>query len=186
MQNPFSDNARQYLARFKEIFAAMVREMTDAKLTQSISHNFIVQMIPHHRAAIRLCENLLHHTANPLLQRVAENGIAEQTGRIADMERICRMCSQTTDPQPLVAAYQTRAGHIVQAMFQGMENACQSNAIDANFLRKMLPLYRGGVRMGENLLQYTACPALESIAEAMIASQRRSIWEMERLLGGMR
>ena len=44
----FSDVTKQYLCCFYEILDNMIEEMTNAKLTNSISHNFIVQMIPHH------------------------------------------------------------------------------------------------------------------------------------------
>ena len=46
----FSDVTKQYLCCFYEILDNMIEEMTSAKLTNSISHNFIVQMIPHHQA----------------------------------------------------------------------------------------------------------------------------------------
>lgn len=55
----FSDVTKQYLCCFYEILDNMIEEMTNAKLTNSISHNFIVQMIPHHQAAIKMSQNIL-------------------------------------------------------------------------------------------------------------------------------
>ncbi len=49
--------------------------MSNAKLTNSISHNFIVQMIPHHEAAIEMSENILKYTSNDSLQNIASNKI---------------------------------------------------------------------------------------------------------------
>ena len=58
----FSFDTKEYLNTFYCILDQMVREMTTANLTESISNNFIVQMIPHHQAAIRMSENLLKYT----------------------------------------------------------------------------------------------------------------------------
>ena len=55
----FSNVTKRYLSRFDEILDEMIQGMTDAPLTDSISHNFIVQMIPHHQAAIQMSENHL-------------------------------------------------------------------------------------------------------------------------------
>lgn len=42
----FSGTTKRYLCRFYEILDKMIQGMTGAELTNSISHNFIVQMIP--------------------------------------------------------------------------------------------------------------------------------------------
>lgn len=47
----------------------MIQGMTDDELDESISHNFIVQMIPHHKAAIEMSQNLLQYT-NLFLYRI--------------------------------------------------------------------------------------------------------------------
>ncbi len=47
-----SNVTENYLSEFYCILDRMIESITEAELTDSISHNFIVQMIPHHRAAI--------------------------------------------------------------------------------------------------------------------------------------
>ena len=47
-----SNVAKAYLCRFYEILEQMTENMTEAELTDSLSHNFIVQMIPHHMACL--------------------------------------------------------------------------------------------------------------------------------------
>lgn len=53
----------------------MIQGMTSPELSCSISHNFIVQMIPHHRAAIEMSHNLLCYTTDIALQNIAVNTI---------------------------------------------------------------------------------------------------------------
>ena len=51
----------------------MIRKMTGAQLTGSVSLNFIRQMIPHHRAAVQMSENLLKYRGSGPLAKIAEN-----------------------------------------------------------------------------------------------------------------
>ena len=75
----FSEVTKRYLCCFYEILDEMIDGMTKAELTDSISHNFIVQMIPHHRAAIEMSHNILNYTTNIPLQDIALQIISEQT-----------------------------------------------------------------------------------------------------------
>ena len=90
----FSDVTKQYLCCFYEILDNMIEEMTSAKLTNSISHNFIVQMIPHHQAAIKMSQNILQYTTLLPLQNIAKNIISEQTKGIESMKEILGVCGE--------------------------------------------------------------------------------------------
>lgn len=57
--NNLSNATINYLNYFYEILDEMIYGMTSAKPTESISHTFIVQMIPHHLAAIRMSRKFL-------------------------------------------------------------------------------------------------------------------------------
>ncbi|MDE5679068.1 MAG: DUF305 domain-containing protein, partial [Lachnospiraceae bacterium] len=83
-----SNVTKNYLSRFHCILDEMIQGMTTAKLTDSISHNFIVQMIPHHRAAIEMSDNILRYTTNIPLQDIAASIVSEQTKSIANMEEV--------------------------------------------------------------------------------------------------
>ena len=61
----------RYLNRFYSILDRMIQDMTNARLGNSISVNFMTQMIPHHRAAIEMSQNLLQYTTNIPLQNIA-------------------------------------------------------------------------------------------------------------------
>lgn len=178
----FSDVTKEYLKRFYCILDEMIEGMTSAGLTNSLSHNFIVQMIPHHRAAIEMSENLLHYTTFIPLQNIAQNIIAEQTKSIQDMQSILQTCSRLCNTTCEIHSYKNNLNEILQRMFNDMGNAPAVNNINVNFMREMIPHHLGAIQMSENTLQYTICPELRPILQAIITSQKQGVCEMEGLL----
>ena len=83
-----SNVTQDYLAEFEYILDEMIRGMTEAPFTCSISYNFIVQMIPHHMAAIEMSHNILKYTTNIQVQDIASNIITSQTKSINNMRNI--------------------------------------------------------------------------------------------------
>ena len=73
-----SEDSKTYLCCFYQILDEMIQGMTTAGLNQSISHNFVVQMIPHHKAAIQMSNNILRFTENSFVRRIAQRIIEEQ------------------------------------------------------------------------------------------------------------
>ena len=146
----FSDVTKQYLCCFYEILDNMIEEMTSAKLTNSISHNFIVQMIPHHQAAIKMSQNILQYTTLLPLQNIAKNIISEQTKGIESMKEILGVCGEQFDSKQDICLYQNEFEQITRTMFSQMRNACSTNQINANFMREMIPHHQGAIRMSKN------------------------------------
>lgn len=186
-ENPscFSHVTQKYLNIFDCILERMIQGMTCAELTNSISHNFIVQMIPHHRAAIEMSENILQYTTNLTIQEIAENIVCEQTKSIAAMESALPRCSNLTNCRGNVCEYQSQIEPVFNTMFRRMQTAEATNDINCNFLREMLPHHEGAVAFSEITLQQNICPQLIPILESIITSQKRGICQMERLLETM-
>ena len=182
MHNEFSINTRNYLNCFEKILNNMIQGMTCVNLTDSVSRNFIEQMIPHHEAAIEMCKNLLQYTTFIPLQTIAQDIICEQTKSIANMRSVLRGCSSCQNSPAELCQYEQRFSRISQTMFAEMRNACAVNSIDANFIREMIPHHEGAIRMCENALCQGVCSDLVPICKAIIASQSEGIRQMECLL----
>ena len=88
----FEENTKCYLVRFYEILEEMIRSMGAAELTDSLSHNFIVQMIPHHMAAVDMSKNLLQYNPCAPLRTIAENIITMQEQGIQEMTEALKCC----------------------------------------------------------------------------------------------
>ncbi len=181
-QCKLSNNTRDYVERFQYILDEMIDRMTSVELTESISESFIRQMIPHHRAAIEMSENLLQYTTNIPLQNIALNIIASQTKSIENMMAVYPQCRAFCDSARDIARYQRDNEHIIRNMFYEMGVARISNSIDANFMREMIPHHQGAIRMSENALRYPLCPGLIPLLDAIIVSQKKGARQMQRLL----
>ena len=178
----FSEVTKRYLCRFEEILDEMISGMTNVKQSESISHNFIVQMIPHHEAALQMSHNLLQYTTLVPLEDIAYGIITEQTISIENMKNILTRCSALTNSSQDICLYQKCFQQVTQAMFCEMQNASSTNNINVNFMREMIPHHRGAICMSKNALRYPVCPELIPILQSIIRSQEKGICEMERLL----
>lgn len=183
--SPLSTDAKNYLCCFYQILDEMTQGVTAASLTHSISHNFIVQMIPHHRAAVRMSDNILRFADNQAVRRLAQRISEEQAQGIAELEAMLSICTQQTNPQLDLRLYQRRMDLIFREMFASMGSAPENNRLSAIYLQEMLPHHRGAVRMAENTLKYDVCLELVPPLRHIIRRQCRQIGQMQALLGRM-
>jgi len=179
---PLSIVTKKYLRAYYKILDTMIKDMTSVILTKSISDNFIMQMIPHHRAAIEMSKNILRYTTNIELQSIATNIISEQTKSIANMQAIQNKCSKITNTDYENTYYMNGFKVISDMMFNEMCSAQITNDVNANFVREMIPHHEGAVRMSYNALMFNICPELKPILYAIISSQCKGIQQMQQLL----
>lgn len=178
----FSNVTINYLNRFGEILDEMIQGMTSAEPTDSISHTFIVQMIPHHMGAIEMSRNLLKYTTCIPLQEIAQSIIASQTRSIRNMQQADSLCRNMCNSSRSVCSYLENYDRITETMFREMRNARPANNINVSFIREMIPHHSGAVRMSQNALSCHICPELTPILHAIITSQEKGIRQMECLL----
>lgn len=177
----FDDSVKEYLNTFYCILDEMIWGMTSAELENSISYNFIVQMIPHHQAAIEMSKNILKYTENTSLRSIASNIIEEQTKSIENMLSIEKKCGMQCNSRQDLCRYQNRMEQIMQIMFSEMKCARATNNINCNFMWEMIPHHEGAVKMSKNTLRFNICPELVPILEAIISSQTKGIEQMKQL-----
>lgn len=138
----FEEDTKNYLARFYEILEEMIQGMEGAELSDSLSHNFIVQMIPHHMAAIEMSKNLLKYNPCAPLRIMAENIVSMQARGIEEMKEALEPCCKLINSNQDLCLYQHRFRQITRNMHIEMNNACSDNNISANFMREMIPIIR--------------------------------------------
>lgn len=178
------DSVSNYLDAYYHILDEMKREMTSAARTGSISRDFITQMIPHHRAAVEMCENVLGYIESGPVSDLARTIIRQQTQGIAQMNAILCPCGTVCNAPQEVCRYLRRNVCALNTMFSAMAHV-SGMGVEQNFLREMIPHHEGAVQMSENALRFCICQPLRPILQNIIAVQEQEIGEMRRLLAGM-
>ena len=124
-----SDPSKRYLCCYYQILDEMIQGITTAKLTRSLSHNFIVQMIPHHQAAVRMCRNLLQYSDDGAVRRLAQRITDQQTQGLQAMEGLLADCGQPANPQMDLRLCHRRTELILRELFSQMGSAPEGNQI---------------------------------------------------------
>ncbi len=172
---------KKYLFRFNQILCEMANQMLSRKITDSITINFIECMIPHHQAAIYMCENLLEYTNYEPLQEIAKNIIKTQTEGIEQMREIARTTSGFTNCEKHINCYMSKYFVITRYMIGRMKNSPRCSNINLDFTNEMIPHHEGAIAMCENLLQYCIDPRLKKVAEAIIKEQSQGVCELKQI-----
>lgn len=178
MRNNRMLGVQRYLCTFDQILNEMADKMLSAQMTNSITINFIQCMIPHHQAAIYMCQNLLQYTNYKPLIEIAQDIIKTQTKGIEQMTEIARttgFCNTQKDVTNYVEKYLA----ITKNMICRMKNSPRTMSINLNFTNKMIPHHEGAISMCENLLQYYIDPRLKSVAESIIRQQSEGVKQLK-------
>ncbi len=172
----------EYLTAFRRILCNMIHHMTNAPLTESVSHNFIVQILAHHRAAVEMSQNFLRFGPHPSMQAAAGQIIRGQTAEIAELERLLPSCGSLRNSPRCLCLCQIRTNQAMETMFAEMTCAQEDENISVTFLREMLPHHEGGIRMSEIALRCSLCPELTPLLKSSILSEQQSVHRMRQLL----
>ena len=177
-----SDEAKRYLCCYYQILDEMIQSISAAKLTQSISQNTIVQMLPHHRAAIRLSRNILEASNDGPVRRLAQRIAAREAETVERLEAELPDAAQLTSPQMDRRLCQRRTDLIFREMYAQMGAVPESNRLDALFLRQMIPQRQGAIHAARNALRYEVSTGMAPILRSVIDNQSREVGQMRTLL----
>ena len=174
-------NTINYLERFDEILNQMGNKMLSRKPTNSITTTFIQCMIPHHQAAIYMCENLLNYTKYEPLKKIANNIIEMQTRGIEQMREIYNTTQGFNNFPKDIIEYYEKYLIITKHMIKQMNNAPRCENINLNFINEMIPHHEGAIDMCHNLLKYRIDPRLKNVAETIIREQSNGVEELKEI-----
>lgn len=174
-------NVSNYLTRFDEILCEMANKMLSQTTTNSITVNFITCMIPHHQAAIYMCENLLKYTNYLPLIQIANNIIKTQTEGIEQMKRILETTQGYINSNQDVCSYMNEYLRITKNMIRRMKNSPRCKNINLDFKNEMIPHHEGAISMCNNLLKYCIDPRLKLVAENIISEQSQGVEQLKQI-----
>ena len=172
---------KNYLARFDEILNEMAKKMLNPRLTNNITLDFIVCMVPHHQAAIYMSQNLLKYTNFEPLQNIANEIIVMQQKGIKQMEEIARTTKGYDNSKYDVNIYLQRYFEITNNMLARMQNSRRMMDINLDFVSEMIPHHEGAIQMCKNLLMYRIDPRLVQVANTIIKEQSKGVVELKEV-----
>lgn len=171
-------NVKDYLSEFDKILCEMSNKMLSRKIVGNITVDFIECMIPHHRAAIYMSENLLKYPIYRPLGNIAKDIIEMQTKGIEEMQEILRTTNGYNSTNCEVQKYMIKYLSIVKNMVSKMKNSPRCNSINLNFVGEMIPHHEGAIEMCNNLLKYRIDPRLRKVAQSIIVEQSQGVKEL--------
>ncbi len=170
---------KQYLSKFEKIRCVMANKMLSIYIINNITINFIKCMIPHHQAAIYMCENLLNYTNYQPLINIAKEIITMQTKGIEQMTIILNTTEGYTNTKQDVMCYMNRYYLITKNMICRMKNSLRGKNINLDFISEMIPHHEGAIDMCNNLLQYNIDPRLIEVAQNIIKEQSNGVEKLK-------
>lgn len=179
MRCPNKYRVKRYLERFEEILYTMENKMLCAKMNQDITKYFIECMIPHHQAAIYMCENLLNYTEYKPLIEIANNIIRMQTNGIKEMKHIYKTTEVEENSEEKIRCYMERYCNITKNMLINMRNSQKCISIDIDFINEMIPHHEGAIYMCKNLLEYNIDQRLVEVANSIIKEQENGVKDLK-------
>ena len=176
-----TNETRKYLCAFYQILNTMENKMLSAQITDNITINFITTMVPHHQAAIYMCQNLLRFTNKEKIKNIAENIISTQTKGIGQMREVAITTYGYSNTRRDISLYERAYLSITRNMICRMRNAPIGNNINLNFIDEMIPHHEGAIRMCENVLKYNIDPRLVEIANLIIEEQSKGVKNLQEI-----
>ncbi len=170
-----------YLTKFYNILGNMSYRMISVEMINNITINFIRTMIPHHQAAIYMCQNLLNYTNNQKLITIAQNIISMQQRGINQMKEILETTPEYISNTNQINDYLDKYYRILNRMTVRMRKSLQSPNIDLDFISEMIPHHEGAIEMCQNLLEYPIDKRLEKVAQNIIDEQSKGVEELKQV-----
>lgn len=177
-----SDNTKSYIDNFYQILDEMADRMRSVPTCNSISKMYILQMIPHHEAGVKMSENILNFTTDTEIEELAKNIISSKTQEILRMEDMLACCEEVENNARDISIYQREFQNIFENMIKRMSNAQTGNNLNVDFLSEMIPHHEGEINMTKNVLRYEICSELKQLAEEIIANETAQTEQMKSLL----
>lgn len=175
------ENTKKYLERYNEILCDMSKKMLSQNIRNSITINFIECMVPHHQAAIYICENLLKYTKYQQLQKISNNIIQNQKEEIEEMKEIGKTTRGYINSRQEIMYYMNEYRKITENMLEKMKNSPNCSNINLNFINEMISHHDGAILMCYNLLKYRIDPRIKQVAETIIVEQKSGIKQLKEI-----
>lgn len=179
-----SDNLRSYLKEQDALMAKMMEDMTNVESTGNAALDFLNGMIPHHQAAVEMCESYMKYGGrDEELRKLAENIVQMQKQEIQQMQAFA---SEIKDggAQNLEQEKAYLEGY--DKMMSSHHSSHASHGTPANveaaFAEGMIMHHQMAVEMAQAILGNTDEEQVTILAQSIIEAQQTEIAQMQDIL----
>lgn len=88
MRANMPNHVTSYECKYLEITKNMIDKMKNSPRYPNINIDFTEEMMPHHKGAIEMCNNVLKYPIDQRLRLVANSIIQEQTQGIEELKKV--------------------------------------------------------------------------------------------------
>lgn len=174
--------AEEHAEEYACILENMICDMRDIRCSDSISGDFIRLMIPHHRAAVEMCKNIIRCTDDEDVCCLAKAILERSNEMIEDLRDIMRCCDGVRNCCDNVRRWRSHTGRCMRQMFNRMKRIRIDDDMECNFLRAMIPHRMGALGIAEHTMCYCLCGDLCPVLRKMCCSMEEEMEQLTRLL----
>lgn len=163
---------------FLAIMDTMMVRTESAQLSGVAETDFLIQMIPHHEAAVAMAEYEISHGRNFDMLQLAKSIAAEQTSQVLLMKLLLqRNYKIQTKPH---SGYHELVLQAMNSMMAAMpeNDLLNSNTVDKVFALVMLPHHRAAIDMAKAVMKFSGDKQINAFAKDIISSEEIEIEQM--------
>lgn len=143
MQPELSRVTQLYLKNFDEILRELIGSLGNLPSGRSMGRVLMNQLIPLHRAAGEMCQNLLQYTTCLPLEKKGEEIMAWGQKSVENLTALLQEGQGAVTGEAVLMRYMRRSRQVVDTTVYRMGSGRITNDINANFMRQMIPLQQG-------------------------------------------
>lgn len=163
---------------FLGIMDTMMERMESAQLSGIAETDFLIQMIPHHKAAVDMAEYEISHGRNFDMLQLAKSIAAEQTSQVQLMKLLLqRNYKIQTKPNSGYHELVLQAMKTMMAAMPG-NDLLNSNTVDKVFALVMIPHHRAAIDMAKAVIQFSEDKQINAFAKDIISLEEIEIEQM--------
>lgn len=147
--------------------------MHKATQTGNPDYDFASMMIPHHKGAIVMAQQVLKSSKSESLIGFAKQVISEQQIEILQLEAFLNSASKEATKD--ASSFKTSLDKSMVPMMDGMANIKLTNSVDKDFVSLMILHHQSAVDMAKAYLPYNKDETMKSLADQIIKSQEEEI-----------
>lgn len=161
---------------FMAMMDKSMQEMMQMKMTNDPDHDFASMMKMHHQSAVEMAQHELQNGQDTMIKRMAQTMITKQNQEIKEFDKFL-------SAHKAAANNEDASKDLMKAMHKHMDPAEPlNNNADHDFVAMMITHHKSAVEMSESILKTGKEQNIKTMANKIIADQKKEIDQLQNWL----